>query len=50
MAIHDCQVFPALISEIQDPGKGKKIHQIDFSEIINDPIHQVAMVSECKLF
>ena len=48
MSIHDCEIFPALIAEIENPAK--KQHSIDPAEIINDPLHQVALVSECKLF
>ena len=46
--IHDCNIFPALTSKLEDPNK--KRQEIDPIEIMNDPLHNISIVSNCEIF
>lgn len=42
--VYDCTFWPGLTQDIEKP----KNVDIDLRQVLNDPIHNVAIMSECK--
>jgi hypothetical protein len=48
LPVYDCSFVPLPLQKILKPGKVQYTVD-DANDIINDPVHNVAMVAECKM-